>query len=139
MSNAYDRPLPLPSNETLTKPFWNATKEGRLIIPRCNTCSRMFFYPREVCPQCFSTDLGWQEVSGKGRVYSYTHVRQASHPYFQSANGHIYAIIQLNEGIKMPSNIIECDPNDVEIDMEVEAVFEKVSDEYSLVKFQPFK
>ena len=138
MSNAYDRPLPLPSTDTLTKPFWDATKEGRLIIPRCNTCSRLFFYPREVCPHCFSTDLDWQEVSGKGRVYSYTHVRQSAHPYFQSANGHIYAIIQLNEGIKMPSNIIECDPEEVKIDMEVEAVFEKVSEEYSLVKFQPF-
>ena len=82
-------------------------------------------------------DLGWQQVSGKGRVYSYTHVKQAAHPYFQSANGHIYAIIQLIEGVKIPSNIIECDPADVKIDMEVETVFEKVSEEYTLVKFQP--
>ena len=136
MSNAYDRPLPLPSNDTLTKPFWDATKEGRLIIPRCNTCSRLFFYPREVCPHCFSTDLGWQEVSGKGRVYSYTHVRQSAHPYFQSANGHIYAIVQLEEGPKIPSGIVGCEPEEVYVDMPVSVAFDVITEDFTLVKFQ---
>ena len=97
MTSAYDKPIPIPSNGDLTKPFWEAAKRGELIIPYCNSCSNLFFYPREVCPNCFSKDLDWKKMSGKGHVYTYTHVRQAVHPSFQSANGHIYAIVVIFE------------------------------------------
>ena len=137
MASAYDKPLPVPSNPTLTKPFWEATRKEELLLPRCNTCSALFFYPREVCPKCPSMDLGWQKASGLGKVYSNTKVKQAAHPSFQSADGHIYAIIQLNEGMKIPSNIVGIDADDVKIDMDVVAVFEKVTDEVTLVKFKP--
>ena len=136
MTSAYDKPIPIPSNEVLTKPFWEATKRGELIIPYCNSCSTLFFYPREVCPNCFSKDLGWKKMSGKGHVYTYTHVRQAVHPSFQSANGHIYAIVQLDEGPKIPSGISGCEPNEVYVDMPVSVVFDDITEDYTLVKFQ---
>jgi uncharacterized OB-fold protein len=136
MTSAYDKPIPIPSNEVLTKPFWEATKRGELIIPYCNSCSTLFFYPREVCPNCFSKDLGWKKMSGKGHVYTYTHVRQAVHPSFQSANGHIYAIVQLDEGPKIPSGISGCEPEEVYVDMPVSVVFDDITDDYTLVKFQ---
>jgi hypothetical protein len=136
MTSAYDKPIPIASNEVLTKPFWEATKRGELIIPYCNSCSNLFFYPREVCPNCFSKDLGWKKMSGKGHVYTYTHVRQAVHPSFQSANGHIYAIVQLDEGPKIPSGISGCEPEEVYVDMPVSVVFDDITDDYTLVKFQ---
>tara|TARA_B000000460_G_scaffold212951_1_gene161255 strand:- start:44 stop:460 length:417 start_codon:yes stop_codon:yes gene_type:complete len=136
MTSAYDKPIPIPSNEVLTKPFWEATKRGELIIPYCNSCSTLFFYPREVCPNCFSKDLGWKKMSGKGHVYTYTHVRQAVHPSFQSANGHIYAIVQLDEGPKIPSGISGCEPKEVYVDMPVSVVFDDITEDYTLVKFQ---
>lgn len=136
-SSAYDRPLPVPVHEDLSKPFWEATKRHELIMPKCNSCSSIFFYPREACPECTSMDLDWTEVSGQGRVYSYTHVRQAVHPYFQSENGHIYAIIELLEGPKVPSNILECEPEDIFVDMNVVATFEDVNDDFTLLKFKP--
>jgi len=136
MTSAYDKPIPIPSNEVLTKPFWEATKRGELIIPYCNSCSTLFFYPREVCPNCFSKDLGWKKMSGKGHVYTYTHVRQAVHPSFQSANGHIYAIVQLDEGPKIPSGISGCEPNEVYVDMPVSVVFDEITEDYTLVKFE---
>tara|TARA_B100000749_G_C18363231_1_gene438430 strand:- start:49 stop:465 length:417 start_codon:yes stop_codon:yes gene_type:complete len=136
MTSAYDKPIPIPSNEVLTKPFWEATKRGELIIPYCNSCSTLFFYPREVCPNCFSKDLGWKKMSGKGHVYTYTHVRQAVHPSFQSANGHIYAIVQLDEGPKIPSGISGCEPNEVYVDMPVSVVFDDITEDYTLVKFE---
>ena len=136
MTSAYDKPIPIPSNEVLTKPFWEATKRGELIIPYCNSCSTLFFYPREVCSNCFSKDLGWKKMSGKGHVYTYTHVRQAVHPSFQSANGHIYAIVQLDEGPKIPSGISGCEPEEVYVDMPVSVVFDNITDDYTLVKFQ---
>ena len=136
MTSAYDKPIPIPSNEVLTKPFWEATKRGELIIPYCNSCSTLFFYPREVCPNCFSKDLDWKKMSGKGHVYTYTHVRQAVHPSFQSANGHIYAIVQLDEGPKIPSGISGCEPEEVYVDMPVSVVFDDITEDYTLVKFQ---
>ena len=92
MASAYDKPLPIASNPTLTKPFWEATQKEELLVPRCNTCSVLFFYPREVCPKCLSMDLGWQKASGLGKVHSYTKVKQAAHPSFQSAEADNHAL-----------------------------------------------
>ena len=136
MTSAYDKPIPIPSNGDLTKPFWEAAKRGELIIPYCNSCSNLFFFPRDVCPNCFSKDLDWKKMSGKGHVYTYTHVRQAVHPSFQSANGHIYAIVQLDEGPKIPSGISGCEPNEVYVDMPVSVVFDDITEDYTLVKFE---
>ena len=106
-------------------------------MPRCRTCSKIFFYPREQCPNCYSSDLDWTQVSGKGRLYTFTVVHQTAHPAFQPEAPHIYAIVQLNEGPRMPSNLIGCDIESARIDMAVEAVFDDASDDYTLVKFKP--
>ena len=137
MTTHYTKPRPRPMNETLSKPFWEATKRHELVLPRCRTCSKIFFYPREQCPNCYSSDLDWTQVSGKGRLYTFTVVHQTAHPAFQPESPHIYAIIQLNEGPRMPSNLIGCEIEDARIDMAVEAVFDDASDEYTLVKFRP--
>ena len=71
-------------------------------------------------------------------MYSYTHVRQSVHPSFQSANGHIYAIIELAEGPKIPSNILECAPENVQVDMNVIATFEDIGEDFTLLKFKPY-
>ena len=136
MTSAYDKPIPVPANEQLTKPFWEAAKREELVIPYCNSCSHLFFYPREVCPNWFSKDLIWKKMSGKGRVYTYTHVRQSVHPSFQSANGHIYAIVQLEEGPKIPSGIVGCEPEEVYVDMPVSVAFDVITEDFTLVKFQ---
>ena len=69
-------------------------------------------------------------------MYTYTHVRQSVHPSFQSANGHIYAIIELAEGPRMPSGIVGCEPEEVYVDMPVSVVFEDITEEATLVQFQ---
>jgi uncharacterized OB-fold protein len=137
MSKTYDKPLPEPFHEDISKLFWESTKNKRLIMPFCNNCSNIFFYPREACPYCSSMDLSWKEVSGRGKVYTYTWVRQAVHPSFQSEHGHIYAIVELEEGPKLPSNIVGCEPENVFVEMPVAAVYEKISEEYTLLKFEP--
>ncbi len=137
MTTPYAKPLPAPMNEELSRPFWDAAKRHELVLPRCRTCSNIFFYPRERCPDCFSDDLEWTRASGMGRLYSFTIVYQAGHPAFQPDTPHIYAIIQLNEGPKIPSNLVGCEIEDARIDMAVEAVFDDVSEDYTLVKFRP--
>ena len=137
MAAGYSKPLPIPANTELTRPFWEATRDHKLVMPRCKTCSDLFFYPREVCPNCLSSDLEWVAVSGRGRVYSYTVVHQAANPAFREDTPHVYAIVQLDEGPKMVSNLVECAIEDVEVDMPVTAVFDDVTPEVTLVKFRP--
>ncbi len=137
MTTPYAKPLPEPMNERLSRPFWDAAKRHELALPRCKTCSNIFFYPRERCPNCFSDNLDWTRVSGLGRLYSFTIVYQSAHPAFQPDTPLIYAIVRLNEGPKIPTALVECEIDDALIDMPVEAVFDDVSEDYTLVKFKP--
>jgi len=131
------KPLPRPESRGLTAPFWEAARRHELIMQRCIQCASWIFYPREQCPVCFSQNLEWAPVSGRGRVYAYTVVYQPAHPAFQSEAPYTYAVIQLDEGVRMVSNVVECKPDDVQVDMPVVAVFEDVSPEWTLVKFKP--
>ena len=117
------KPVPIP--DQITTPFWQATKEGRLTIQRCRTCGNRFFYPRERDPACLSGDLEWVTVSGKGRIYSFIVVYQPGHPAFNEDVPYIYALITLDEDVRMNGNVKGIPIEDVEIDMQVEVYFEE--------------
>ena len=125
------------ANAELTRPFWEAAKRHELVMPRCNTCSNIFFYPRECCPNCLASSFEWVPVSGKGRVYSYTVVYQPVNPAFQVDIPYIYAIIQLDEGPRMASNLVDCPIEEAEVDMPVTVVFDEATPEVTLIKFRP--
>ncbi len=137
MTTPYIKPLPAPANEELSRPFWKAATRHELIMPRCNTCENVFFYPREACPVCLGADLGWTPVSGRGRVYSYTIVHQTVNAAFQPDAPYVYAVIQLDEGPRLVSNVVDCPIEDVTVDMPVTATFDDVTPEVTLVKFRP--
>ena len=124
-------------NQEVSQPFWDATKRHELLMPRCKNCSNMFFYPREQCPNCYSDNTDWVPVTGMGRLYSYTVIYQPANPVFQTETPYIYAIVQLNEGPRFPTNLVDCDIDSVKIDMRVEVVFEDITNEVTLVKFRP--
>ena len=134
----YDKPLPRPEDEELTRPFWEAAKRHELTIPRCKFCNQFFWYPREVCPVCLRQDWDWELVTGRGRLHTFTVVRQPMNPAFNEEVPYAYAIVQLDEGIRMITNIVDCEiPDGLAIDMRVEAVFDDVADDWTLVKFRP--
>jgi len=83
MSDEYNLPLPNITNEA--KPFWDGLNKDKLLIPKCNKCAHLFMYPKAYCPKngCFSNDLSWEHVSGKGNVYSYTVVYRSADVRFQ--------------------------------------------------------
>jgi uncharacterized OB-fold protein len=137
MTTEYRKPLPRPLNPAFTKPFWEAAKRHELIMPRCTMCDHLFFYPRTECPRCLSGSIGWTPVSGRGRLHSFTIVNQPVHPAFRDDAPHVYAIVQLDEGPRMISNVVECDHPDLQIDMPLVAVFDDVTPEWTLVKFKP--
>lgn len=128
---------PMPVVATWARPFWDAAREEKLRIQKCNDCSKFVFYPRIVCPHCFSDSLGWVDASGKGTVYSYTVVENNAPSFFQEDMPFVVAIIRLEEGVQMMSNIVGCDPYSVSCDMPVEVTFDKVSEEFTLPKFRP--
>jgi uncharacterized OB-fold protein len=134
---APEKPLPRPDNKQLTAPFWQATKRHELVMQRCNKCSNWIFYPREQCPICFSQDLGWEKVSGNGRVYAVTIIHQPGNAAFEPDVPYAFAIVQLDEGVRMPTNIVGCPWEDVKIDMPVTVEFDDVTPEWTLVKFKP--
>ena len=137
MTTAYKKPLPRPLSPELTKPFWDAAKRHELAMPRCQKCDKFFFYPREECPRCASQDLGWATVSGKGRLHAYTIVHQVANAAFRDDAPQVYAVIQLDEGPRMISNMVDCPHEDLQVDMPVVALYDDVTPEWTLVKFKP--
>ena len=137
MAAEYNKPLPRPLNPELTRPFWEAAQRHELVMPRCKTCDQLFFYPRSECPRCLGSDLEWVGVSGRGRLHSFTIVNQPANAAFRDDVPYVYAVVQLIEGPRMISNLVECDVESVSVDMPVEAVFDDVTPEWTLVKFKP--
>lgn len=133
----YNKPLPNPS--FVSQPFWDAAKEHRLTFQRCRLCGTNVFYPRDICPgpNCFGVGtLDWIESSGRGTVYSFTVSYQPAHPGFRDDVPYMLAIVELDEGPRMNTNIINADPKDVAIGMQVEVVWDDVTPEFTLPKFQ---
>ncbi len=135
---AYKKPLPVPENDKVTKAFWEATKQHKLVVPRCKDCGYFHFYPREQCPHCMSKNLEWTEVSGKARLHTFTIVHQPAHPAFNDDVPYAHCVIELNEGVRMIGNIVGVDdPHKLQIDMPLEVVFDDVTPEWTLVKWKP--
>jgi uncharacterized OB-fold protein len=129
------RPVPRPTE--LSKPFWDAARRHELRIQQCTSCGRHVFYPRLSCPHCGARALEWVPVSGNATVYSYTVARRATHPAFADRVPYVIAIVELDEGPRMTTNVVGCAPDDVKIGMRVRATFEDMDDDIALVNFEP--
>jgi uncharacterized OB-fold protein len=128
---------PIPPMNPWAEPFWAGTREGKLVIQKCADCGKHVFYPRRVSPSCFSERLDWVEASGRGTVYSHTLVQNNPPSAFIEDLPFTIAIVELEEGVRMMTNVVECDPESVYCDMPVEVTFERLTDEITLPKFKP--
>ena len=131
----YNKPLPRPT--PWSKPFWEGCKRHELLIQRCKECQEHIFYPKIFCPSCFSSTLEWVKSSGRGKIYTYAAIYSYAPTEFSEEVPYIVAVVELEEGVRMMSNIVECKPEDVRCDMEVEVVFDDVTEEMTLPKFKP--
>ena len=125
----------LPSITPLTRPFWDATAQGRLMLPRCNACGQHFFRPEVACTHCFATDWQWVQASGRGTLYSYSIVHKAPAPGFPVPL--VLAVIELDEGPFIFSNLVRCEHDDIRIGMQVQVQFDQVAKEIHLPRFHP--
>ncbi len=127
---------PLPYIHPETKEYWDGAKEHELRIRRCRSCGAYHFYPRDFCPSCFSFDVEWVKASGRGTIYSFTVCHRPA-PGFEGDVPYNLVLIELEEGIRMMSNVVGCANEDLKIGMPVEVVFEEVSGDVTLPKFRP--
>ena len=126
------KPRPRPAPES--KPFWDAAREHRLLLPRCNACSQFWFPPSQRCAHCLAADFTWVEATGRGRVYSFVVFHRVYHPAFEGDVPYVVAIVELDEGPRLLSNIVGMKPDDVRCDMRVQVVFED-TDGVTIPKF----
>ena len=104
---------PIPPASAMSQPFWDAAAEGRLVVQSCEACGHLQHYPRAYCLKCLSEALGWHQCSGRGAIYSYTVVRKAMHPGFAALVPYVYALVELEEGVRMTTNIVHVSPEEV--------------------------
>jgi uncharacterized OB-fold protein len=129
-----DRPLPAITPET--RHFWEGTRAGELRLQRCAACSHVYFPPRPFCPQCASPEVGVFRASGRATLYSYV-IHHRAAPGFVPP--YSIAVVQLEEGPRMMTNIVEVEqtPEALQLDMPLEVVFQRMTDEISLPLFRP--
>ncbi len=135
MSQGTDRPLP--SITPLTRPFWEAARRHELVLQRCQDCGGFRYPPGETCPGCLSERLEWVKASGRGRVFTWTVFHRAYHPAFARAVPYAVVAVELEEGPRLISNLVDCPLEALRIGLPVEVVFEDASPEISLPKFRP--
>ncbi|KCZ58698.1 Zn-ribbon domain-containing OB-fold protein [Hyphomonas chukchiensis] len=134
MQSQYDKPVPHIDEES--RPYWAALKREKLILKRCLACSRHHFYPRILCPHCHSCELKWSEASGLGTIYSFTIARRGAGPAFSADAPYAVAIVELDEGVRMMTNIVIENVDILAIGQRVGVIFEHVTEDVTLPKFK---
>jgi len=124
------RTIPAPPASPETQAFWDAARQGKLLVKRCTACGEAHWYPRAICPFCGSDRTEWTEASGQGTVYSYSVFRRAPIPY-------AIAYVTLAEGPTMMTNIVDCDLDAIRIGQKVRVVFKPTEGGPPVPMFSP--
>ena len=136
MSEAVSKkPVPRPAPESVH--YWQAAHQHRLELPRCNACGQFWFPPSQSCPHCLAADFAWTPVSGVGKVFSFVTFHRVYHPAFAQEVPYVVALVELEEGPRLLSNIVGVPPEAVVCDMPVKVVFDDVAEDVSVPKFAP--
>ena len=127
-------PLPLPTPDNVE--FWQRARQRELVLQRCRDCRHYTFPPRPACIVCGSTQREWVKASGRGKVFSFVITHQPVHPALQGKVPWAIVDVEMEEGVHLLSNVVQCAPHDIRIGLPVEVVFEDVTSEITLPKFR---
>jgi len=136
MSTSNDPAKPLPQLEGLAGEFYDWCDKRELRFQRCRGCRAWRHVPRDLCAECNSWDWDWEPSSGRGTVFTWTVVNRAMHPAFVNDAPFAAVVVELEEGVRLLSHVVDCPPDALEIGLPVEVVFETTSDEVTLPKFR---
>jgi len=130
------KPYPVPTPDS--RPFWNGLAEQKILLKHCRDCDCVFHYPRVTCPNCLSSDLDWKQASGQGTLYTYTISRRPTHPLFADEVPQFMAVVELEEGPRITSTLLNVPENNIQIGMALTPVFEhNEKEKITLLRFQP--
>jgi len=127
----------LPRIDEESRGYWEALARHELYFQRCRDCGTKRLYPRAVCPVCLSSSTEWVRASGRGTVYTFTVTHQNQAPGYRDALPYVLAVVELAEGVRLMTNVVECAPDTVRVGMPVEIVFQDVTPEMTLPMFRP--
>lgn len=128
-------PRPVPDPDQTSAPWWDATRMQQLVVQQCTQCGHIQHYPRALCTACEGTTLDFVETSGRGTVYSHTTVYRSPHPAFEPP--YVVALVRLQEGPMLVTNIVGCEPSEVRCDQRVRVAWEPLADGRMLPVFTP--
>jgi len=135
MTGEYRKPLP--GIDNVNRPYWEAAKRHELVMQKCRQCGQYRYPPGTTCPRCLADDLEWVKVSGRGTVFTWTVFHKVYHPGFAGEVPYAVVAVELEEGPRVTSNLVDCPLEGIRIGMPVEVVFDDVTEEMTLPKFRP--
>ena len=135
MADDFKRPMPRPT--PTSEPFWQGLAANQVRLQKCNDCEKWIFYPRSHCPGCLSDHIEWHEVSGEGSIYSFTVARRPTAPQFKGMEPQFIAVVELNEGGRMNSVIVNAEESDLGVGVKVKPLFDRGQGEHTLLFFEP--
>ena len=137
MTNSYSKPLPVSQPES--DRYWEGARSGELMLQRCDDCGSAQFYPRVLCAGCGSRNIAWTVASGRATLFTFSVVHLPPHQGFAGDVPYVAAIVELEEGPRMPTRIVgvDPDPENLSIGMPLEVVFEEVTETVTLPMFRP--
>jgi len=131
--DAYAKPVPEPTRDS--RPYWDALREGRLVVQQCAACGRLRHYPRPVCDACYSMDVTWRPLSGRGTVHSWTVAHHPFHPGFKSELPYVLVTVDLDEGVRMLAQLRGVESEALAVGLPVTMVADRVTDQVTLPVF----
>lgn len=131
----YKKPLPRVDEES--RGWWEALARHELYVQRCRDCGTLRLPPRALCTNCLSSAVEWMRATGRGTVYSFTVTHQNQAPGFRESLPYVLAIVELAEGPRIMTSVVECPVDQVRIGMPVEVVYDDATPEITLAKFRP--
>ena len=129
--------LILPVATPLTQPCWDGARQHKLLYQQCTECNANWHPPMPICPACHSSNFDWLTASGRGSVYTYTVVHHPTHPAFTERVPYVVAVVELDEGPRVVTNIQNCPVAAVRAGMRVRIVFEDVAEDVTLPQAEP--
>jgi uncharacterized OB-fold protein len=127
----------LPTIENDTRAYWDAARQGQLMIGHCKSCSTRFFYPRPLCPNCWSGEVELTAATGRGTLYTYSVVYMNDLSPFDQWLPYIAAMVDLEEGVRISTNIVDCDTRDLKIGMPLIVSFRQADEGLAVPVFRP--
>ena len=129
-------PVTAPTVAPELQEYWDATADGRLLLPRCDACSAVFWYPRGICPQCGSLSVSYVEASGRGRIYSWTWNSRGEGDV-REAGPYAIAYVERDEGPRGRTTLVDGDPSQLAVDLPVTVVFADTGEGTAILRFRP--